>query len=186
MQSVADALQLKTDDANVKEGLASAGEQLAKLKNEKAGNSFGKELLQQITASAFAAVKKIDFKAIQDSIAQSARALNKVLSEQKNTGAGNTKKKQLEWIKKLRESDKKKREAMIQNLPLPPPLSAANTELIYINNEPAVSEVTPVAGSWQFSEPVFHVNANNNSAKTIRIVTNNDSSSINIIIEIKQ
>jgi hypothetical protein len=192
LQSVNAALAKEDRLNEVNVGLATAKEQLIKLQQDKAINfNFSADNLQQLTANAFAAIRNINFKAIKDSAAKQSDRLNKLLQDQKLQQL-QIKIKQVEWIKRARDVYKKEADVLTYNVPETaplPPLPPDNNEMIYTCNEPAAAvadEVPPADDSWSFSEPVFHVTNVDKSSKTIHIISNTDSATINIVIEIRQ
>ncbi len=189
-QSVNDALQNKTDYAdNVKQGLAAAKEQLARLKSEKLNVYFDKEFLQQLTSTAFASLKNINFKAIEDSIKLSSDVVNKAFL-QLELKQEEIKKRQRTELKKVLDNYKKAEDALKRIVPVAPPLPLMPTQYETHYNADAASVVNVLSNDNTacLAVPAYHFETdhNNDGLKTIHIINKSDGSTINIVIEIRQ
>ncbi len=192
--SIADALQSKMDiAAKVKEGLAAANLQMAKLKDQNLNVYFDKAFLQQVSANALASLQNINFKAIEDSIHFSSDIINKTFSKMKEKGEEAIKKQRLEW-KKARENYKRTDDVFQRILPpATPPSPPLRTEDVKLSN---ADRVNVLAADQNYhdnyvptyvSVPVFRVERTTDAGvKTIHIINDDDGSNINIVIEIRQ
>ncbi len=192
--SIADALQSKMDiAAKVKEGLAAANLQMAKLKDQNLNVYFDKAFLQQISANALASLQNINFKAIEDSIKLSSDVINRTFSKMKEKEEETIKKQRLEW-KKARENYRRTDDVFQRIMPpATPPLPPLRTENIKLYNADRVN-VLAADQNYHYnyspayiSVPVYRVERTTDAGvKTIHIINNDDCSNINIVIEIRQ
>ncbi len=192
--AIADAMQSKIDyTAKVKEGLAAANLQLAKLKEQNLNVYFDQAFLQQMSATALASLQSINFKAIGDSIKFSSDAINKAFSKMKEKEVEAIKKQRLEW-KKARENYKRT-DNVFQRIivPTPPPLPPLRTEDVKLCNTDGANVVAAYQNyNYSYSPafisvPVYRVERTTDAGvKTIHIINDSDCSNINIVIEIRQ
>ncbi len=182
------AIQNKINEV-AKKNAVNAGEQLAKLNNMKLTFNFSGDLLQKLSGDALCALQNLNFKAIEDSVVKSSQLLNGLLLKQ-SLQQKELSKKQKEWIKKW-QADSIRASYSISNAPLVAPLPP---QALHLNdNDDNRSNVigspdVPPPPINIFSEPVYQQDAvhPNSASKTIHIISNNDSTTLNIIIEIKQ
>lgn len=149
---------------------------------------FNKNFLQQLGNDALASLQNINFTAIADSVRKSSELLNSELLKQKLQQL-EFRKKQQEWIKKWKTDVAKEVNTIAAPLVPPMPPQARNIEDA---NEAEVDAIrlpnpAPAMRLNSFSIPVYNSSPGYNSAdKTIRIINKRDSSTVSIIIEIKQ
>ncbi len=175
---------------STKQGLVAAQHELENLQLNK---NFSKDYLQQLTTTALASLQNLNFKVLVDSIKKSAAITDKIIWEAEKDKQKQDKAAQKESIKRVRENYKKTVEVIRKNLsvaPLPPPPPAASYDNFSFENANEPVTVTPDApevNTTLFSAPIVRwENATGNHSKTICIVKNCDSSTINITIEIRQ
>ena len=186
IHSINSALDVNINNAEKNDKVAQ--DQLATLGKMKLSFNFSTDLLQQLTTNALASLQNFDFKSIQDSVARSTKVLNGLLLKQQKAGE-EFRKKQKEWIRKAEADYRRSAEAIkkispiLAPVPPPPDIQTGSDEdgvMSYTDFAPVIAP--PVLRS----QPYHIITRHDNASKTIQIINNSDSTTLNIIIEVAQ